>query len=293
MLKGAFTAIVTPFKNDKINYEVLAQLIEFQIDNNIDGIVVCGTTGESATLSTREKKELISFVVKKVHKRIPVVAGTGSNNTAASIELSIYAENIGADYLLLVTPYYNKATQKGLIKHFTAIAKSVSIPCLLYNVPSRTGIDISVNTVLELSKVSNICGIKDASGNISKALEILYSINPNDNFVLLSGNDDMIVPLLSIGSKGVISVLSNVAPKDVHIMCESYLNGNVDVSKELQLKYSPLISSLFSEVNPIPVKAALKVIGFDVGEPRLPLTEIENINFETLKENIFKARLER
>lgn len=291
MLKGAFTAIVTPFKDDEINYEVFEELIEFQINNNIDGIVVCGTTGESATLSLDEKKQLIEFCVKKVAKRVPVIAGTGSNNTASSIELSKYAESVDADYLLLVTPYYNKATQKGLVKHFTKIAESVSIPSILYNVPSRTGIDMNVNTILELSKVPNICGIKEASGSISKALEVLSGVNPNDNFILLSGNDDMIVPLLSIGSKGVISVLSNIAPKDTHIMCESFLNENVELAKELQLKYSPVISSLFSEVNPIPVKAALKIIGFDVGNPRLPLTKIEKNNFDMLKENILTARI--
>lgn len=293
MLKGAITAIVTPFKDDKINYDVLGELIEFQIKNDIDGIVVCGTTGESSTLSLEEKKEVISFVVQKVSHRVPVIAGTGSNNTAASIELSIYAETAGADYLLLVTPYYNKATQNGLIKHFTKIAKAVSIPCILYNVPSRTGVDIASKTVLELSKVPNICGIKEASGNISKALEILSGISSENNFILLSGNDDMIVPLLSIGAMGVISVLSNIAPKDTHIMCESFLNGNIELSKQLQLKYSQLISSLFCEVNPIPIKAALEVIGFNVGEPRLPLTPMENINFEILKENILSARIYR
>lgn len=293
MLKGAFTAIVTPFKNNKINYGILSELIEFQIQNDIDGIVVCGTTGESATLSLDEKKSLISFVIDKVAKRVPVIAGTGSNNTEASIELSKYAEREGADYLLLVTPYYNKATQKGLVKHFAKIAKSVNIPCLLYNVPSRTGIDMNVDTVIELSKISNICGIKEASGNISKALEIISKIAKDDNFVLLSGNDDMIVPLLSIGATGVISVLSNICPKDTHIMCKSFLNGDTEFSKQLQIKYSPVISSLFSEVNPIPVKAALKIIGFDVGEPRLPLTEIEKSNFESLQENILKARISR
>lgn len=292
MLKGAITAIVTPFKDNKINYDVLSDLIEFQISNDIDGIVVCGTTGESATLSLEEKKQIISFVINRVNKRVPVIAGTGSNNTAASIELSKYAEIAGADYLLLVTPYYNKATQKGLVKHFSEIASNVSIPCILYNVPSRTGVDMSVHTVLELSKISNIYGIKEASGNVSKAIEILSGLSTDNNFVLLSGNDDIIVPLLSIGAIGVISVLSNIAPKDVHIMCESYLSGNVELAKKLQLKYSPVISSLFSEVNPIPVKAALKVIGFDVGAPRLPLTEIENSNLEVLKENIFNSKIE-
>lgn len=293
MLKGAITAIVTPFKDNKVDYDMFEKLIEFQITNDIDGIVVCGTTGESSTLSLDEKKQIISFVVEKVARRVPVLAGTGSNNTAASIDLSIYAESVGADYLLLVTPYYNKATQNGLIKHFTAIADSVSIPCLLYNVPGRTGIDISTDTIIQLSKVSNICGIKEASGNVSKALDILSRVSNDDNFILLSGNDDITIPLMSIGATGTISVLSNIAPKDVHIMCESFLNGNVELSKLLQLKYAPVISSLFSEVNPIPVKSALKIIGFDVGIPRLPLTEMEKKNFETLKENILSARIYR
>ena len=257
MLKGAITALITPFdKNGNIDYVAMEKIIEYQIKNKIDGLVVCGTTGESATLSDNEKKELIQFVIKKVNKRVPVIAGTGSNNTKHAIELSKYAESVGVDYLLLVTPYYNKTNQKGLIEHYTAITNSVKTPCILYNVPSRTGIDMLPETVLELSKVPNIIGIKEASNNFSNILKIC-SKKPKD-FLVFSGNDDSIIPLLSLGGNGVISVLSNVFPEEVHNMCKYYFENNTAESTNLQLKFANVIFSLFSDVNPIPIKELIR-----------------------------------
>lgn len=288
MFKGAFTAIVTPFDKDgKINYEKFKELIEFQIENKIDGIVVCGTTGESSTLTQTEKKELIKYTVDTVNKRIPVIAGTGSNSTAASIELSTYAESVGADGLLLVTPYYNKANQEGLYLHYSSIASNVSIPCIIYNVPSRTGVNILPDTVVRLSKISNICGIKEASNNFSQILELM-SRKPK-NFDVLSGNDDSIVPLLSLGGSGVISVLSNIYPKDVHDMCKLY-DKNYEDSLSLQLKHSNLIKLLFTDVNPMPVKEAMNILGFNVGKTRLPLSEINLSLKESLKAELLKDR---
>jgi len=249
MIKGAYTAIITPFKeNKKINYDKLQELIEYQIANDIDGLVVCGTTGESSTLTISEKKKLIRFAIEKVAKRVPVIIGTGSNNTKSAVELSIYAEKQGADGVLLVTPYYNKTTQKGLVEHYTAIANSIKIPCILYNVPSRTGVNIEPDTVATLSKIENIIGIKEASGNFSKTLETISKVPKN--FEIISGNDDMIVPLLSLGGTGVISVLSNIFPKEVHMMCKAYLDGDIEYAKDLQVKFAGLIKALFTEVNP-------------------------------------------
>lgn len=282
MLKGAITALITPFdKNGNIDYISMEKIIEYQIKNKIDGLVVCGTTGESATLSNNEKKELIQFVVKKVNKRVPVIAGTGSNNTKHSIELSKYAESVGVDYLLLVTPYYNKTNQKGLIEHYTAIANSVKIPCILYNVPSRTGIDMLPETVLELCKVPNIIGIKEASNNFSNILKIC-SKKPKD-FLVFSGNDDSIIPLLSLGGNGVISVLSNVFPEEVHNMCKCYFENNTAESTNLQLKFADVIFSLFSDVNPIPVKEAMSQKGFCTNTVRLPLIQLPKEKKECLK----------
>lgn len=270
MLKGAITALITPFdKNGNIDYIAMEKIIEKQIENKIDGLVVCGTTGESATLSYDEKKELIKFVVDKVNKRIPVIAGTGSNNTNQSIKLSQDAENLGADYLLLVTPYYNKTSQQGLITHFTKIANSINIPCILYNVPSRTGIDMIPETVLELSKVPNIVGLKEASNNFSNLLKI-FSKKPID-FMVFSGNDDSIVPLLSLGGNGVISVLSNIYPQEVHNICKYFFENNVEQSKKIQLQLADITFSLFSDVNPIPIKEAMQLKGFCSNYVRLPL----------------------
>lgn len=275
LFRGCGTAIATPFTNENnINYEVLKKYLDFQIENKVDAIIVCGTTGESATLSNDEKKELINFTVKYVNKKVPVIAGTGSNNTKFAIELSRYAEKIGADGLLVVTPYYNKTTQEGLIKHYTEIAKNVEIPIIMYNVPSRTGVNILPETCLELSKIENIVAIKEASGNISQIAKIAQLCK--DNLYIYSGNDDQILPILSIGGIGVISVLSNIKPKEVHDICEKYINGNIDNAKEIFLKFLPLANSLFCEVNPIPIKYALSKIGYDFGKPRLPLVELKN-----------------
>ena len=275
LFRGCGTAIATPFTNEnKINYEVLKKYLDFQIENKVDAIIVCGTTGESATLSNDEKKELINFTVKYVNKKVPVIAGTGSNNTKSAIELSRYAEKVGADGLLVVTPYYNKTTQEGLIEHYIEIARKVKIPIIMYNVPSRTGVNILPETCLELSKIENIVAIKEASGNISQIAKIAQLCR--DNLYIYSGNDDQILPILSIGGIGVISVLSNIKPKEVHDICEKCINGNIDNAKEIFLKFLPLANSLFCEVNPIPIKYALSKIGYDFGKPRLPLVELKN-----------------
>lgn len=285
MIKGAYTALITPFKeNMKVNYSKLEELIEYQIGNEIDGLVICGTTGESATLSISEKKKVIKFAIDKVDKRVPVIVGTGSNNTNSAIEMSKYAERVGADGLLLVTPYYNKTTQKGLIEHFSAIAHSVHIPCILYNVPSRTGVNIEPDTVSVLASLDNIVGIKEASNNFSKIAEMFTKV-PN-SFDIVSGNDDSILPLLSLGGSGVISVLSNIFPKEVHMLCKAYELGDIAYAKDIQLKFTPLIKALFAEVNPMPVKDALNILGFNVGNPRLPLTTVSLKTHELLKQEL-------
>ncbi len=269
---GCGTALVTPFTEDGINFIELEKLLEFQIAQGADSIIICGTTGESSTMSLDEKKKVIEFAVKTVHKRIPVISGTGGNNTKEVIELSQYAEEVGADGLLLVTPYYNKTTQAGLVAHYSEIAKNVTLPIILYNVPSRTGVNIEPRTCLALSKVSNIIGIKEASGNLSQVAEIASLCK--DDLWIYSGNDDQILPILSLGGIGVISVLSNLAPKFVHNMVFDYLSGNFTLAKDSQIKCIPLVHCLFSEVNPIPIKAALNKMGYHVGLPRLPLIPI-------------------
>jgi 4-hydroxy-tetrahydrodipicolinate synthase len=287
MIRGTYTALVTPFREDgSINYKKVEELIEFQIKNKIDGIVVCGTTGEAATLSDLEKKSLIRFVVEKVNKRIPVMAGTGSNDTMHSIELSKYAENVGADSLLLVTPYYNKTNQQGLIEHFTTIANNVTIPCVLYNVPSRTSMDILPDTVITLSKVDNIVGIKEASNNFSNILKLMAN-KPKD-FCVMSGNDDSIVPLLSLGGDGVISVLSNIYPLETHNICENFFKQNYLKATTLQIKFADIIEKLFCDVNPIPIKQAMNMLGFNVGDVRLPLIQLEDNKSKILKESLEK-----
>lgn len=283
---GAGTAIVTPFKESgEIDFNKFEELIEDQIAGSIDCIVVAGTTGEAATMSDEEQLEAIKFTCDVVKGRVPVVAGTGSNNTAHAIHLSVEAEKLGADGLLLVSPYYNKATQNGLKAHFTAIANSVKIPSILYNVPSRTGMNIAPATVVDLCKnVENIVAVKEASGNFSQIAQLM---NLSDGCVdVYSGNDDQIVPLLALGGKGVISVLSNVAPKETHDICEMFFKGNIEGSRNLQLKALPLIDALFCEVNPIPVKAALNLMGKNVGIPRLPLTEMEPAHQEILRREL-------
>lgn len=274
IFKGCGTAIITPFNEDGVNYEEFKKMIEFQIKNKADSIIVCGTTGEASTMSEQEKKDVIKFVVDTVDKRIPVIAGTGGNNTKSVIEMSKYAESVGVDALLIVTPYYNKTTQEGLIAHYSEIAKNVKTNIILYNVPGRTGVNIAPKTCLELSKIKNIVAIKEASGNISQIAEI--SSLCKNNLYIYSGNDDQIVPILSLGGIGVISVLSNIMPKTVHDMVYNYLNGDVNKSCKLQLDTLDLTKSLFCEVNPIPVKYACNLIGFNAGIPRLPLVEMSS-----------------
>ena len=282
VFNGAGVAIVTPFtKTNEVDFEKLGELIEFQIAEGTDSIVICGTTGEASTLTHEEHLECIRYTVDKVAKRVPVIAGTGSNATDTAIYLSQESEKYGADALLLVTPYYNKATQKGLIAHFTDIANSVNIPIILYNVPGRTGCNITPQTVAALyANVDNIVGIKEASGNIAQVAEILQLTDGKID--LYSGCDEMVVPVLSLGGVGVISVLSNIAPRQTHDMVMKFLNGDVAGSRELQLKLLPLINALFCEVNPIPVKKAMNLMGLQVGHLRMPLTEMEPANAERL-----------
>ena len=284
LFKGCGTAIATPFTEDGINFEEFGKLIEDQIAGGVDSIIVCGTTGESSTMSAEEKKETIKFAIDKVNGRIPVIAGTGSNNTKSAIEMSKYAESVGADGLLIVTPYYNKTTQAGLIAHYTAIANEVTIPIVLYNVPGRTGVNILPATCLELSKVSNIVAIKEASGNLSQIAKTASLCK--DELQIYSGNDDQIVPILSVGGIGVISVLSNIEPKFTHDMVMNFLNGNVEKAKDAQLKCIDLVESLFCEVNPIPIKAALNMKGYNFGSPRLPLIEMSEAGKERLSKSI-------
>lgn len=292
LFKGAGVAIVTPFKeNREVDYEKLGELIEFQISNGTDSIIICGTTGEASTLTHEEHLECIEYTVKKVNKRVPVIAGTGSNCTETAIYLSKEAESHGADGLLVVTPYYNKATQKGLIGHFTAIANSVSIPIIMYNVPGRTGCNMLPQTVATLVKdVDNIVGIKEASGKVEQVAEIMHLTKGNID--LYSGCDEIIVPVMSLGGKGVISVLSNVAPRQTHDMVVKYMEGDVIGSRELQLKYISLINALFCEVNPIPVKTALNLMGYNVGSFRMPLTDMEPANVDRLRRELNNCDIE-
>lgn len=289
IFKGCGTAIVTPFTDNGINFDEFKKLIEFQIRESVDAIIVCGTTGESSTMTTEEKKSAIKFVVETVNKRVPVIAGTGGNCTSSAIEMSKYAESVGVDALLVVTPYYNKTTQGGLVAHYTAIATATHLPIILYNVPSRTGLNITPATCLELSKIENIVAIKEASGNISQVAQIANLCG--DNLAIYSGNDDQIVPILSLGGLGVISVLSNIMPKYTHDIVNEFLIGNVSKSRELQLNVLPLVSALFCEVNPIPVKAALNAMNINVGLPRLPLIEMTSSGKEKLIQEMKKYNL--
>lgn len=289
IFKGCGTAIATPFTEDGVNFDEFGKLLEDQIANEVDAIIVCGTTGESATMSEEEKKEVIKFAIDKVNKRTKVVIGTGSNNTTSAIKMSKYAEEAGADALLVVTPYYNKTTQKGLVAHYKAIAESVSLPIIMYSVPSRTGVNITPETCLELSKIENIVAIKEASGNISQVAKIASLCK--DNLDIYSGNDDQVIPLLSLGGKGVISVLSNVMPKYTHEMVHKYLDGDVKEACKMQLDVLDLIDALFCEVNPIPVKYALNLMGYNFGKPRMPLIELSDSNKEKLEEIMKKHNL--
>ena len=286
---GAGVAIVTPFNEDgSINYDRLDELIEFHCAHKTDSIVICGTTGESATMTEEEHMQCVKFTIDRVNKRVPVIAGTGSNCTDTASYLTKQAQNAGADAALVVTPYYNKATQNGLIAHYTDIAKHTDLPIILYNVPSRTGCKLEAATIAKLVKdVDNIVGVKEATGDIAFATQIMY--DTQGDIDMYSGNDDMIVPMLSIGGKGVISVLSNVAPEDTHNICAEYFAGNVEKSRELQIKYLELIHSLFCEVNPIPVKKALELMGFYGGNVRLPLTQLEPAHTERLKKAMIET----
>ncbi|MDO5125508.1 MAG: 4-hydroxy-tetrahydrodipicolinate synthase [Ruminococcus sp.] len=282
---GAGVAIVTPMNQDgSINFEELGNLIEFNIEKGTDAIIICGTTGESATMSDEEHVECIRYAVEKVNKRVPVIAGTGSNHTEYAVNLSKTAEEIGVDALLVVTPYYNKTSQHGLIKHFTTIAEAVNIPIILYNVPSRTGVNITPETCLELSKIDNIVAVKEASGNISQVAKIASICG--DELDIYSGNDDQIVPIMALGGKGVISVLSNCMPTEAHEICQLCLDNKYDEARKLANRLLGFTNALFCDVNPVPVKEALNIMGFNAGPCRLPLVEMTEANVAKLTDEM-------
>ncbi len=289
IFKGCGTAIVTPFTENGVNFEEFRKLIEFQIANKADSIIVCGTTGESSTMSLDERKETIKFAVDTVRGRIPVIAGTGGNCTSQVIEFTKWAESIGVDGALIVTPYYNKTTQDGLVAHYKAIAESTSLPIILYSVPSRTGVNIAPQTCKKLSEISNIVAIKEASGNLSQIAEIKSLCK--DELQIYSGNDDQITPILAVGGIGVISVLSNIAPEYTHNIVKDFEDGNITSAIDAQLKAISLIKALFCEVNPIPVKAALNMLGYNVGIPRLPLVEMSDSGKEKMKSELINFGL--
>lgn len=281
IFKGSAVALATPFTETGINYGELEKLIDFNINNGTDAIVVAGTSGEAATMTDDEHEEIIKFVVDYVHKRVPVIAGTGSNDTKYAINLSQHADKQGVDGLLVVTPYYNKCTQKGLIKHFTDIADNVNVPIILYDVPSRTGVGIKPETYAVLAEHPRIAAVKEASGNISTVAEMMALCG--DKITLYSGNDDQIVPILSLGGQGVISVLSNVMPRETHDICQLFMDGKTAEAAAKQLELFPLIKALFCEVNPIPVKTALRLMGYNMGELRMPLCDMEEAHLDQLK----------
>lgn len=286
LFKGCGTAISTPFDENGVNLKEFEKLVENQIQNKVDAIIVCGTTGESSTMTTEEKIATITCAVKTSQGRVPIIAGTGGNNTKQVIAYSKKIETLGVDGLLIVTPYYNKCTQNGLIEHYKEIAKNVSLPIILYSVPSRTGVNIEPKTCFELSKIDNIVAIKEASGNLSQVAEIAHLCG--DNLSIYSGNDDQVLPILSLGGIGVISVLSNVMPEYTHNMVQSFLDGDISTATQMQLQAIPLINALFSEVNPIPVKAALNILGYQFGIPRLPLSPMSKEKEKVLKDELFK-----
>ena len=290
IFKGAGVALITPMYADgTVNYDKLRELIDFQINNGTDAIIACGTTGESATLTAEEHVNVIKETVDYTAGRVPVIAGTGSNDTAFAVELSKEAEQLGADGLLMVTPYYNKTSQAGLVAHFTKVADNVNLPIILYNVPSRTGTAFKTETYAVLADHKNIVGIKEANADLSMMAKTMAACG--DKIDIYSGNDDEVLPCLSLGGAGVISVLSNVAPKVVHDMCYSYFNGDVNTARDLQIKYVNLIAALFSDVNPIPVKEAMNIMGFDVGECRLPLVRMSDSAIANLKAEMAKVGL--
>lgn len=282
VFKGSGVALVTPFTKDGVNYDKLGELLEWHIKEGTDAIIICATTGESSTMTDKEKMDTIKYTVDKVAGRIPVIAGTGSNNTMHSIEMSEYASSVGADALLVITPYYNKTTQKGLVEHFTEISKHVDKPIIIYNVPSRTGMNVKPDTYLEISKrADNVVGVKEASSDIVQIAEVARIMG--DSFQIYSGNDDQVVPIMSLGGLGVISVTANILPKRVHEMASSYLDGDIDKARKLQLELNPLNKVMFIETNPIPVKTAMNLMGYKVGPLRLPLVPMSDKNLETLK----------
>lgn len=289
LFKGAASAVPTPFNENGVDIKEFEKFLNFQIDNNIDAIVVCGTTGESSTMTKEEKISAIKCAIKTSNKRVPVIVGTGSNNTIEAIKMSKIAEKLGADGVLVVTPYYNKTTQLGLISHYKLIANNINLPIIIYNVPSRTGINIEPETCFKLSKTKNIVAIKEASGNISQVAQIANLCG--NNLTIYSGNDDQAIPICSLGGLGVISVLSNIKPQFTHDMIYDFLNGNIEKAREKQIKAIPLINSLFSEVNPIPVKAALNNLGFNFGLPRLPLLEMSEEKRKKLFENLNNQKI--
>lgn len=289
LFTGSCVALITPFTNDGINFETLDKLIDFQINSGTDAILICGTTGEPSTMDAAEKREVIRHSIEYINKRVPAIIGTGTNSTKASIENAVFAKQSGADGTLVVTPYYNKATQKGLIAHYDAIADAVDIPIIVYNVPGRTNVNILPSTMAQIVKHKNVVGIKEASGNIKQIMEI--SRLCKKEATLYSGNDDHIVPVLSCGGKGVISVVANVMPKETHEIVSLFLDGKFEDALALQHKLNPLIDNLFSEVNPIPVKQAVNFMGYDAGNPRLPLTNMEIQNSGKLKLEMQKLNL--
>lgn len=289
IFKGSGVAIVTPFNENGINFEAFGRNLDWHVNNGTDAIIVCGTTGEASTMSQDEQEQAIRFAVEKINKRIPVIAGTGSNNTAHAIKMSKFAEGSGVDGLLVINPYYNKSTQKGIIAHFTAIADAVTKPIIVYNVPGRTGMNITASTIFELSKHKNIVAVKEASGNISQITDIAMLCGPD--FDIYSGNDDHVVPLLSLGGAGVISVSANIIPQDMHDMVMKFLQGDVAGSLELQLRTNIINHALFIETNPIPVKTAMNLLGFEAGPLRLPLVDMEPENLEKLKKALMEYGL--
>ena len=290
IFSGAATALITPMNQDgSVNYSRLETLVNTQIESGIDSLVICGTTGEKSTLRYDEHLKVIEVAAKSANKRIPIIAGTGSNDTVYSVELCNDAEKMGADAFLMVTPYYNKTSQAGLIAHYNYIADRVNKPIILYNVPSRTGVDIEPETYKELSKHPNIIATKEASGNISKIAKTKYLCG--DDLDIYSGNDDQIVPILSLGGIGVISVLSNILPLETHNICAEYLKGNTKTASEMQIKYTGLINALFSDVNPVPIKTAMNLLGYDVGPCRLPLYKMDKAKTEKLKQMLKELKL--
>lgn len=289
LFQGSAVALVTPFTQDGVDFKKLGELVEYHIENNTDALVVCGTTGEATTMSDEEQLAVIKYVVDKTNKRIPVIAGTGSNNTMHSIYLSQEAERLGADGLLVITPYYNKANANGLKLHFETIANSVNLPIIMYNVPGRTSMNMKPSLVAELAKIENIVAIKEASGDLAQVAELCRLVP--DDFAVYSGNDDSILPLLALGGKGVISVLANVCPQETHNLVQKFFDGDIEGSRNIQLKLKPLIDALFIEVNPIPVKTAMNLLGFEVGNLRLPLAEMDIKNLEVLKKELANAGL--